>query len=296
MPTTPPPNALPPAAERQQVQRRMKSAAEHLSLPFRARTWRGQAGSLLGVGAGSSIDFQDHRPYLPGDDPRYIDWRAYARTGHYIMKLYREEVSPLLDLVLDVSPSMFFEPAKALRVLELFAFACESGRRSGAALRTYTVAGAEVQPIVPEHFFAEAEPKSAAAGRAPELARIPWRPGSMRVLISDLLFPGAPDPMLSALSAGRGRGVVLAPFCAAESTPDWNGNLQLTDCETRAERIQRVSPELLRHYTDAYGRHFSLWRERTRRHAALLARVPAETDFREALHGEALLVGAVELL
>ena len=78
-------------------------------------------GAQDGVGAGSSIDFQDHSPYLPGDDPRYIDWRAYARTGHYIMKLYREEVSPLLDLVLDVSPSLFFEPAKALRVLELFA-------------------------------------------------------------------------------------------------------------------------------------------------------------------------------
>src|SRR3954452_10005398 len=137
----PPPSTMPSPAEREQVQRRMKSAAEHVSLPFRARTWRGQAGSLLGVGAGSSIDFQDHRPYLPGDDPRYIDWRAYARTGHYIMKLYREEVSPLLDLVLDVSPSMFFEPAKALRVLELFAFAAESAHRSGAALRAYAIAG-----------------------------------------------------------------------------------------------------------------------------------------------------------
>jgi uncharacterized protein (DUF58 family) len=287
---------MPSPAEREQVQRRMKSAAEHLSLPFRARTWRGQAGSLLGVGAGSSIDFQDHRPYLPGDDPRYIDWRAYARTGHYIMKLYREEVSPLLDLVLDVSPSMFFEPAKALRVLELFAFACESGRRSGAALRAYAVGGAEVQPVEPEQFFAEPAPRSNGAGRAPELMRVPWRPGSMRVLISDLLFPGAPDPVLSALSAGRARGIVLAPFCAAESAPDWNGNLELTDCETRARRIQRVSPDLLQAYREAYRRHFSLWRERARRHAALLARVPAETGMREALQGEALLVGAVELL
>src|SRR4051794_30985311 len=129
MPARPPsalPHAIPPLAERQQLHRRMKSASEHLGLPFRSRTWRGQAGAWVGVGSGSSIDFQDHRPYLPGDDPRYIDWRAYARTGHYIMKLYREEVSPLVDLVLDASASMFFDSAKAHRTLELFAFAAES--------------------------------------------------------------------------------------------------------------------------------------------------------------------------
>src|ERR1700761_9106351 len=114
-----------------QILRRMGAVAEHLRLPFRSRSWRGQAGNWLGAGTGSSIDFQDHRPYLPGDDPRYIDWRAYARTGQYIMKLYREEVSPLLDLVLDVSASMALGERKRRRALELFAFCAQSARRSG---------------------------------------------------------------------------------------------------------------------------------------------------------------------
>src|ERR1700733_11860114 len=99
------------------IHARMKGAAQRLRLPFRSRTWRGHSGNWLGAGIGSSIDFQDHRPYLPGDDPRYIDWQAYARTGNYTMKLYREEVSPLVDLVLDVTPSMFFEERKGLRAL-----------------------------------------------------------------------------------------------------------------------------------------------------------------------------------
>src|SRR4051812_6610494 len=195
----PPPSPMPSPAEREQVQRRMKSAAEHVSLPFRARTWRGQAGSLLGVGAGSSIDFQDHRPYLPGDDPRYIDWRAYARTGHYIMKLYREEVSPLVDLVFDASASMFFDTGKALRALELLFFALESAQRSGASLRAYALAGAELQVLKVEQFVNGGDLPAGQGGLAPELARVPWRQGSLRVVISDLLFPGAPDAWLGAL-------------------------------------------------------------------------------------------------
>ncbi|NNM29809.1 MAG: DUF58 domain-containing protein, partial [Akkermansiaceae bacterium] len=108
--------------------------AEKLRLPLRSRVWKGQAGEFLGAGTGSSLDFQDHRSYVPGDDPRHINWQAYARTGHYSMKLYREEVRPVVDLVFDVSESMFFEPVKARRACELFYFLVESASRSGASL------------------------------------------------------------------------------------------------------------------------------------------------------------------
>jgi hypothetical protein len=157
------------------------------------------------------------------------------------------------------------------------------------------MAGSELRPLEVERFVAEAELPAGKPGVAPELARVPWRQGSMRVLVSDLLFPGAPDGVLSALGGGRARGVVLAPYGALEATPDWNGNLELRDCESGAQRLQRVSPELLAEYRAAYQRHFALWRERARRHAAWMARVPAEPALRDALQGEALAVGAVEL-
>src|SRR5277367_3096745 len=120
---------LPLLPNRREIAQRMEAVAEHLRLPFRSRNWRGHAGNWLGVGAGSSIDFQDHRPYLPGDDPRYIDWRAYARTGTYMMKMYREEVSPQVDLVLDASRSMGFEEKKRTRTLELACFCARSARQ-----------------------------------------------------------------------------------------------------------------------------------------------------------------------
>src|SRR5271170_2493816 len=102
-------------------QREAAQLAERICLPFRSRAWRGTTGSWQGRGQGSSIDFQDHRAYVPGDEPRHINWAAYARTNNYIMKLFREEVSPRLDLVLDASGSMALTPEKEARSLELFA-------------------------------------------------------------------------------------------------------------------------------------------------------------------------------
>jgi uncharacterized protein (DUF58 family) len=285
---------FPDLSKRLEATQRMEAMAEHFRLPFRSRSWRGQAGNWLGVGAGSSIDFQDHRPYLAGDDPRYIDWRAYARTGSYTMKLYREEVSPLVDLVLDVSPSMFFEERKALRALELACFCAASARQSGAALHSYVIAGGQLKRIA-EGAYAAHEPDDREQTGAPDCRRVPWRHGSLRVLVSDLLFAGAPDPMLSALSNAQGHAIILVPYSAVESEPDWNGNIEFADCETSRKRLQRVDAGLLERYRQAYARHFALWRERARRHFVLLARVAAEPDFRAAMQAEALPAGAVEL-
>src|SRR4051794_41560909 len=118
-----------------------------MRLPFRRRAWRGTQGNWQGTGTGSSLDFQDHRPYSPGDDPRYINWQAYARTGHYTMKLYRQEVSPAVDLVIDRSKSMFVDDEKAVRSAELLYWAIESSIRSGASLRCFAVSDGQPEPI-----------------------------------------------------------------------------------------------------------------------------------------------------
>jgi uncharacterized protein (DUF58 family) len=278
-----------------QILRRMGAMAEHLRLPFRSRSWRGQAGNWLGVGVGSSIDFQDHRPYLPGDDPRYIDWRAYARTGHYTMKLYREEVSPAVDLALDVSQSMFVDEAKATRVVELLYFAIESARRAGSSLHCFAVDADRVRRLEIEQALAGDFGAGEQAPGPPQLGRVPWRPGSMRIFISDILYAGAPEALLTNLSAGRARGVILAPRTASESSPAWTGNIEFIDCETQRRRVQLVSGELLERYARSYARHFALWREAARKHDVVMAGVPAEPAFRDALRAEALAAGAVEL-
>ena len=292
---------IPTAPELSAILARMQAVARTLRLPLRNHAWRGMNGNWLGTGTGSSIDFQDHRPYFPGDDPRYIDWQAYARSGNYTMKLYREEVSPNVDVVFDASASMFLDTPKAGRSMELFYFAVASAMQARGSLRCYLIAGDRVTPLAPEAVLSGervaeaigAPMQASAALGCPALARVPWRTTSLRVWISDLLFPG--DPALNALTAGRGRAVLFAPWCRAEGDPEWSGTLEFVDCETAARRSQQVDGGLLARYHDAYTRHFQLWRDHARQSGVAFARVPADAGFLDALRPEALPNGTVEL-
>ena len=123
---------------------------------------------------------------------------------------------------------------------------------------------------------------------------LPWRAGALKVLISDLLFPGDPSALLVPLAAGSGVSVVLAPGLAEEAELPWRGNIELTDCESGAVRRQRVDDPLAARYQAAYARHFALWREACRKRGVLFARVPCALPLMNALAGEAFAAGAVE--
>ena len=280
--------------------------AEVLRLPLRHKRWRGSSGELAGLGVGSSLDFQDHRAYLPGDDPRQINWQAYARTGHYSMKLYREEVRPLVDIVLDASNSMWAYPGKAARAAELLYFTADSARRTGASLRFFAVEGDAVHPLAEDAVAGDrwatelagpGRPSGApsAPHALPSVGRIPFRLGSLRVLLSDLLFPGAPEAVLHPLVARQGRGVILAPAAGEESSPAWEGNYEFVEAEARTRHAHRLDPETLRRYTEAYRRHFELWKDAALRHGVALARVPSGGDLGTSLRLEAVPAGAVEM-
>ncbi len=57
---------------------------------------------------GASIDFAEHRGYVPGDDIRRVDWRLYARTDRYFVKQYEADTNANFAILLDVSKSMGF--------------------------------------------------------------------------------------------------------------------------------------------------------------------------------------------
>jgi uncharacterized protein (DUF58 family) len=57
---------------------------------------------------GFSVEFADHREYVPGDDLKYLDWALYARTDLYYIKRFEEETNLRCYLVLDRSASMAF--------------------------------------------------------------------------------------------------------------------------------------------------------------------------------------------
>ncbi len=55
---------------------------------------------------GFSVEFSEYRAYTPGDDPRYLDWRLFARSDRYCVKRFEDETNLLCYLVVDMSRSM----------------------------------------------------------------------------------------------------------------------------------------------------------------------------------------------
>lgn len=102
------------------------------TLQFQARRRRAVAsrfaGPELSVFRGRGMELEDLRVYQPGDDVRHMEWRATARSGRPITKVFREERQRLVYLVVDRSPTMAFgtrreiKAATAARVAALLAF------------------------------------------------------------------------------------------------------------------------------------------------------------------------------
>jgi len=55
---------------------------------------------------GVSVDFAEHRPYMPGDDVRRIDWRVWGRTDRLYLKEFEAETNANVTIMLDISASM----------------------------------------------------------------------------------------------------------------------------------------------------------------------------------------------
>src|SRR3954462_3838424 len=78
------------------------------SLELRARAvvegfWNGLHRSPY---HGFSVEFTEYRPYSPGDDPRYLDWKVFARTDRYFIKKFEDETNLRCHLLVDQSRSM----------------------------------------------------------------------------------------------------------------------------------------------------------------------------------------------
>ncbi len=57
---------------------------------------------------GFSVEFSEYRQYSPGDDPRYLDWKLYARSDRHYIKRFEDETNLRCNLVLDSSRSMSY--------------------------------------------------------------------------------------------------------------------------------------------------------------------------------------------
>lgn len=132
---------------------RHRASAEKRAVSGRVKN--GLPGEVLSVLKGPGIEFEDIRPYLPGDDLRHVDWRVTARTGSPsglpFVRRYAEDREHSTLIVVDQRINMFFGSgnifksfAAALRAAKLAWFAVENNHRLGGV-----IASSQTIDIVP---------------------------------------------------------------------------------------------------------------------------------------------------
>jgi len=73
---------------------------------------------------GFSVEFAEHRQYMPGDNIRDIDWKVYAKTDRHYIKQYEEETNLKAYLLLDCSASMAYRSGDRLSKLDYAGLVC----------------------------------------------------------------------------------------------------------------------------------------------------------------------------
>ncbi len=71
---------------------------------------------------GSSIEFHEYRQYAPGDDPKLVDWRVFARTDRHYLRTFEQETNMECHIFLDSSASMGFDRGSELSKLKYASF------------------------------------------------------------------------------------------------------------------------------------------------------------------------------
>lgn len=211
----------------------------------------GGTGERVARRRGGSAEFQEHRPYAPGDDLRRIDWLAFARSGVPVVKTFRAEEDVALRLLVDASASLDFGNPKKIEVLRRLAAALAYLALSESERVQVLVTGDEsarglsfvgeprrgrgaLHRVLSELSHIEATGRGSLFAALRGVAERSLRPGLL-VVLSDFLDPG---PVAQELSRLRAQGHALAlvqVLSRMELEPDFEGDLGLVDSENETE-------------------------------------------------------------
>lgn len=264
---------------------------------------RGQ-GDRRSPRRGQSLQLVDYRPYVAGDDPRQVDWNAYGRSGELFLRLYEDERTLTVHLLLDVSDSMDWgvpnKRAAALRLASALAYVALSSydRLQIAYLGDRVVGQAGPYFGLPRRASALAALAKAPTARRTDLLasvgayadRI--REPAVLILITDLLSPTAEDG-LRRLATGRHETVVLQLLAPQELDPEPAEDVQLVDRETGQSIDVNLDLATIARYRERLEQWLDriavLCRERNTRYARFSSADDLEREVIRALRRQGIL-------
>lgn len=233
---------------------------------------------------GQSVEFDDYRVYVPGDDLRRLDWKVYARLDRLFLKLFLEEEDMALSIVLDASASMDAGSGSANKLLFAQRLAMSLGyiglvnldRVSvsvfgGARLeRSGEMRGRRGVQRLGAFLLENVAPGAGAPGPGASFNDALRTLGRMRtgkgvtIVLSDFLVREGYEPGLRALAGGDHDTYCIQVLSPGEIDPSTEpdealggakergaglaGDLRLTDIESGSATEVTVSAELIRAY------------------------------------------------
>lgn len=237
----------------------VQQAVDQYQIGFPRLPTAGRSGDLLGRGTGSSIEFQEYREYLPGDDLRHVDWAAYARSDSLMVRLYREEISPRTEIIVDASLSMAVQQnIKSKLSMQLTSLFSQLAGKMGG------------QPQI--HILNSSHPPlKLGLDALDRLSEIPFdgtqslseivnenglllKPQSVRIIVSDFLFPLDPDQLLKRLSMQASSLWLIQVLTQWEENPEAVGGRRLIDVETAQHADLLITPQVINSYRERLHR------------------------------------------
>jgi uncharacterized protein (DUF58 family) len=223
---------------------------------------------------GFSVEFTEYRQYTLGDDPRYIDWRLYARSDRFYIKKFEDETNLRCHLLIDHSRSMGYgsgEYTKSQYAGTLAATLAYFLFTQGDAVGLATFDDQIRQYLVPRNrpgylrrlmLTLEASPQGSTTDLGPPLQYVAGMLArrSLIVLVSDLLTSiDRLEKDLSYLCAGGHDVVVFHVLDPAELQFDFNSPALFQDIETG--RNMYVNPsDAQTGYKRLLGKHLTVAR------------------------------------
>lgn len=224
---------------------------------------------------GSSIEFAQYRPYAQGDDPRFVDWKLYARTDRLHVKQFQDETNLRCLIALDCSASMDYRsiPVSKFQYAQMLA-ACLTmilaQQKDAVGLIGYQQSRVVYLPsrhspnhirrLLVELANCKAEKTMDFKTAVFDICNL-LRPGGMVILITDLLqpLPSILEPIQ--LLRARHQDVLLFQIGdPAEIDFSFDRSVTLVDSETAREQF--VTPDTVREeYLRRRAHHYSSIRE-----------------------------------
>ena len=255
---------------------------------------------------GFSVEFAEHRPYMPGDEIRSVDWKVYGKTDRYFIKEFEEETNLRSYVLLDSSSSMSYRSDKKLLTKLRYGIHLAAAlsylmiqQQDAAGLLLFDEEVRKFIPSrsVPTHLRVilgelsrlDREIRDGSSGRGTEVGRslhhladrLPRR--GLVILISDLM--DQPESVLAGLKHFRHRKhevVVFHVLDPAEVAFPFRDEVVFVDMES-GERLSAIPWELAPDYRERVARWRQAYRRTCAEHAIDYVEVQTDTPYDVAL-------------